>query len=141
MGSGPRKSRAPSAARGATRARVRRIGWGGGGGRPSRPPPTSFGCGGAVLRRPRRAQKGVPPGPLAKEIALLQRTERFSRSFVEALRKLDADALARAIGEESPGQPLLSASVLEGVAARRTTVLAAIDKKIAAHGEAAVLVF
>ncbi len=83
----------------------------------------------------------VPPGPLAKEIALLQRTERFSRSFVEALRKLDADALAHAMGEESPGQPLLSASVLKGVAARRNTVLAAIDKKIAARGEAAVLFF
>ncbi|WP_394827056.1 hypothetical protein [Pendulispora albinea] len=83
----------------------------------------------------------VPPGPLARQTALLQRTERFSKSFVEALRKLDAGALARAIGDESPGEPLLSPAVLQGVFARRTAVLAAIDKKIAAHGEPAVLFF
>ncbi|WP_394848368.1 hypothetical protein LZC95_13000 [Pendulispora brunnea] len=82
----------------------------------------------------------VPPGPLAKQTALLQRTERFSRSFVEALRKLDGDALSRAFGDES-GEPLLSAAVLKGVAARRATVLSIIDKKIAERGEAAVLFF
>jgi len=82
----------------------------------------------------------VPPGPLAKQTALLQRTERFSRSFVEALRKLDGDALTHAFGDES-GEPLLSAAVLKGVASRRATVLSIIDKKVAEHGEAAVLSF
>ncbi|WP_394837866.1 hypothetical protein LVJ94_13220 [Pendulispora rubella] len=82
----------------------------------------------------------VPPGPLAKQTALLERTERFSRSFVEALRKLEGDALPRAFGEES-GEPLLSAAVLKGVAARRATVLSIIDKKIVARGDKAVLFF
>jgi len=83
----------------------------------------------------------VPPGPLARQNALVARTERFSRSFVEALRKLDAAALSSALGEETPGEPLLARSVLQGVEKRRKAALLVIDKKIAAHGEPAVLFF
>ena len=87
----------------------------------------------------------VPPGPLARQTAVLMRTERFSKSFVDSLRKLDSDALTRALGDDSSGagsrEPLLPASVLKGVLSRRATVLTAIDKKIAALGESAVLYF
>jgi hypothetical protein len=66
---------------------------------------------------------------------------RFSRSFVSALRALDDDAAKSAIGEETPGAPLLSPRVLAGVAERRRTALGIIDRRIAGDSEAVVLAF
>jgi hypothetical protein len=70
--------------------------------------------------------------------SLFEGVERFSRSFVAALRSVD---VARAVGEEVPGQPLLSARVLAQTEQRRKHVLAVIDAKIGKLGEAKVLAF
>ncbi len=84
-----------------------------------------------------------PKGPLAAQKARLAAVARFSRSFVDELRKLDAKALEAAIGSEVNGkpEPLLSATALAGVEARRGEALAVIDARIAKAGEAATLVF
>lgn len=82
-----------------------------------------------------------PKDALARNQRLLERTERFSRSFVARLRALDEAALARAVGEERPGVPLLSAKVLAAVSARRNAALADVDAKIGKYGEDATLAF
>ena len=82
-----------------------------------------------------------PKDALARNLRLLERTERFSRSFVGSLRGLDEAALARAVGEERPGVPLLSAKVLAAAAARKDALLADVDAKIGKHGEDATLAF
>lgn len=82
-----------------------------------------------------------PPAPLAKQLALLKEDARYSRSFVTALRSLDSESTRAAFGELRPGEPLLSAHVLEGVEVRRRTALAIIEAKVASHGERSVLVF
>ncbi len=82
-----------------------------------------------------------PPAPLAAQLARLSKVSRFSRAFVKAMRDLDDDALRQAMGEESPGAPLLSARMLSGVAGRRRTALGIIDAKIAELGESFVLAF
>jgi hypothetical protein len=80
--------------------------------------------------------------PPAKEMkwptTLFEGVERFSRRFVAALRAVD---VARAVGEERPGEPLLSAHVVAQTEARRKRVLAFVDAKIAALGESRVLAF
>ena len=81
----------------------------------------------------------IPAGPGEANVALLRKTEHFSRSFVTRLRALTFTALAAAIGEEAPGVPLLSAHVLEEAEKRRKNAVSIIDAKIAAHGEASVL--
>lgn len=70
--------------------------------------------------------------------SLFDATERFSRRFVSALRALD---LAKAMSDETPGEPLLSRRVLAQTEARRKHVLAAIDAKIAKLGAENVLPF
>jgi hypothetical protein len=82
-----------------------------------------------------------PADALARQLALLRRVTRFSRRFVAMLRSLDDGKLASAIGEESPGQPLLPASVLAGVASRRKTVLQVVDARAGDAGQDAVLAF
>lgn len=77
-----------------------------------------------------------PKEPLAAQTALVKKTERFSKSFVDRLRKLEPVPLADAIGEESAGVPLLSASVLAGVAERRKLVLDHVDALVKDKGEA-----
>ncbi|MDB4992895.1 MAG: hypothetical protein JWM74_327 [Myxococcaceae bacterium] len=61
----------------------------------------------------------APPQPLGDQLALLKKVERFSARFTGALAKLDALALATAIGEEKPGAPLLSNKVLHAIEQRR----------------------
>jgi hypothetical protein len=78
---------------------------------------------------------------LAHQRAQLARVTRFSRSFVTALRALDAAALRRAIGEEAPGVPLLSERSVTGVELRRLTVLAIVDARVVHAGAAATLAF
>jgi hypothetical protein len=70
--------------------------------------------------------------------ALFDGVDHFSRRFVNALRTID---LASALGEEAPGEPLLSPRVVAQTEARRKRVLAAIDAKIAKFGEPRVLIF
>jgi hypothetical protein len=80
-----------------------------------------------------------PPAPaLARQLAFLEGVDRFSRAFVDALRAVDLKA---AMGDETPGAPLLSAHVLTQVDERRKKALAIIDAKMKALGEAEVLIF
>jgi hypothetical protein len=67
--------------------------------------------------------------------------KRFSRGFVERLRGLNDERVREDVGDEEPGQPLLSASVVSGVAARAAEVVQVIDQEIAKSGEPAVLFF
>jgi hypothetical protein len=80
----------------------------------------------------------VPRKEFAWPTTLFEGVDRFSRSFVTALRALDVRAAA---GEETPGEPLLSARVLEQTEARRKRVIGVIDAKIKRFGEKAVLFF
>jgi hypothetical protein len=82
-----------------------------------------------------------PKDHLARQWRLLEGMDRFSRSFVLRVRALDPDALARAIGEESPGVPLLSDKALAGVEARRMALLALVDAKIGDAGDGETLYF
>jgi hypothetical protein len=81
----------------------------------------------------------APAAPLASQLALLQKIDRYSRRFVAALRALTPIALADAIGDETPGQPLLEPKTLSSVDGRRRNVLVIIDAKIKDQGESKVL--
>jgi hypothetical protein len=80
----------------------------------------------------------VPVKEMRRGVDFFDGTQRFSRGFVAALRAVD---LAKAFGEEVPGEPLLSAHQVAQADARRKKALAAIDAKIATLGENAVLAF
>jgi hypothetical protein len=82
-----------------------------------------------------------PKEQLARNKRLLEATDRFSRSFIAAIRALDIGRLADVFGEESPGRPLLSSAVLALVARRRDELLAIVDAKIGARGEPETLYF
>jgi hypothetical protein len=82
-----------------------------------------------------------PPDALTRQLTLLRRVVRFSSSFVGALRTLDGTKLRDALGEEAPGQPLLSDRTLNEADARRRTVLGTIDSHVNDAGAAAVLAF
>lgn len=83
-----------------------------------------------------------PPADAQKKSwKLLEGIDRFSRSFVASVRALDPEALARCIGEESPGVPLLSTKVLAAVEDRRTKLLALVDAKTRDAGEPETLYF
>jgi hypothetical protein len=81
------------------------------------------------------------PASLARQRTQLERVTRFSRRFVMALRTLEADKLRAALGEETPGVPLVSERILQGVASRRAVVLQIIDGRIAQAGESSTLWF
>ena len=84
----------------------------------------------------------VPPSEgLQRNKKLLDGVDKFSRSFVVRLKALDDDALDHALGEETPGVPLLSAKALAGVHARRKQLLELIDAKSADAGADATLAF
>lgn len=83
----------------------------------------------------------APAAPLAAQLALLAKIDRYSKRFVNAVRLMDAITLADAIGEESPGAPLLGAKTLASVDERRRKVLQIIDAKIEKLGEPKVLAF
>lgn len=82
-----------------------------------------------------------PPEALARNERTLRAVDRFSRAFIDRLRALDDAALVAAIGEESPGKPLLSTAALAGVSTRRRALLAVIDGKRAAAGDEATFAF
>jgi len=83
----------------------------------------------------------IPAEPLAAQRKQLEKTERFPRALIEALRKQTPVSLADAFGEESPGAPLLSAKVVAGVDERRRFVLDRVDALIKERGEAAAYAF
>ena len=85
--------------------------------------------------------EGPPKAQLERNKALLDGTDRFSRAFVAGARKLDAERLAAVFGDEAPGRPLLSSAVTENVARRIKELVAIVDAKIAARGEAETLYF
>jgi hypothetical protein len=77
-------------------------------------------------------------GQRARILEELQRTRRFPRSLVEALRGLDASSLARASHDEIVGD-LLDDSQREAVLERRAMILSYVEALIEEHGEPAVL--
>lgn len=84
---------------------------------------------------------GPPAAGLARNKAMLEETDRFSRSVVTRLRALDEESLATALGEESPGDPIVPRATVALVAQRLKELVATIDRKVAAHGEAETLYF
>ena len=82
-----------------------------------------------------------PKDHLARNKALLEATDRFSRRLIGRLRGLDEGRLTAAFGEEVAGRPLLSKTVVSAVASRVAELLAVIDAKIAQRGEAETLYF
>lgn len=78
---------------------------------------------------------------LARNKALLQSTDRFSRKVIASIRALDEARLAQVFGDDTPGRPLLSRSVIRTVARRMKELLAVVNAKIAAHGEGETLYF
>ena len=68
----------------------------------------------------------------------LVRCQKFSRKFIEAVRKLDLDSLRRAL-EAEPG--VLTDAEMRSVIARRDVALRYVDGLIAQFGEDKVLVF
>lgn len=82
-----------------------------------------------------------PAEALQKNRKRLEGIDKLSRSFVARVRALDDEALARAVGEETPGVPLLSTRALAGVAQRRSELLRIIDAKVADSGDDATLAF
>jgi len=84
----------------------------------------------------------APPRELvARNKALVEATDRYSRRFVARLRELDEPRLAAAFGEETAGKPLLSKAVVSTVLGRVKELLDVIDAKIAKQGEAETLFF
>lgn len=81
-----------------------------------------------------------PQEALARQLALLRRVRRFSRSFVAALRALDEGAMHDFLGSDLEGD-LLPPRVVVEADARRRTVLATIDQQIQRAGESATLAF
>ena len=87
-----------------------------------------------------------PPAPaLARQLGILEKVDRFSRSFVAALRAVD---LRAAINTESSQKDdrggaasLLSSRVFEQVEVRRKKALAIVDAKIQAAGDGETLAF
>ncbi len=69
------------------------------------------------------------PEPLARQLALVCRAGRFSKSFLKSLEELGPRELRAALGDDAPGEPLLADKVLAGVDERRVRVLAEVKSK------------
>ncbi len=82
-----------------------------------------------------------PKERVARNKALVDATDRFSRSFVARLREMDEPRLSAAFGEETAGTPLLTPSVVAVIATRVKELVSVIDAKIAKRGEAETLYF
>src|SRR5262249_12794006 len=82
-----------------------------------------------------------PKGPMDVQLALIRGTDRFSKRFVKSMRELDPEKLKAALGEEMPGTPLFTPTVLNQVEERRKQALAAIDDKVKANGESETFFF
>ncbi len=83
----------------------------------------------------------APAAPLAAQLALLAKIDRYSKKFIAAVRALEPIPLSDAIGEEAQGTPLLGPKTLASADERRRRALTIIDEKIAKLGEAKVFAF
>lgn len=81
----------------------------------------------------------VPQDLFHRQLAEFNTVKRFSRSFVKALERVSEDDLRAALGEESPGKPLLPAKTITGILARRKVVLSTVRSAIQQLGEATAL--
>lgn len=88
----------------------------------------------AFMQEPPRAE-------LEQNKARLDATDRFSRSFIERVRAIDDAAIKMAIGDEEPGESLVSPSVIATVAQRVKELVGIVDAKIAARGGSETLYF
>lgn len=79
--------------------------------------------------------KNPPKDALARNERLAFAVDRTSKSFVEAVRGLDEASLARAMGVDEAGKPLLSSDVLTGIMGRRKALLAKLEEKRAKNGD------
>jgi hypothetical protein len=70
--------------------------------------------------------------------ARLKALQRFRRSTIEAVRRLDTQRFARRLGAD-PLAPVLNAKQLDGLAQRRDAVLQHVDALVTRFGEARVL--
>ena len=77
----------------------------------------------------------APLDGLQRNKKLLAGIDKFSSGLVARLRLVDDAEITRAIGEESPGVPLLSQKALAGVLQRRTELLDVVNAKLKANGE------
>ena len=77
----------------------------------------------------------APQDGLQRNKKLLAGIDKFSFGLVTQLRLVDEAAITRAIGEESPGVPLLSQKALAGVLQRRTELLDTVNARLKANGE------
>lgn len=84
-----------------------------------------------------------PRDALARNKAMLEGTDRFSRSFVTSLRGVvdSEDRLERIFGDEAASRPLLSKTVLKMVAERGKDLLAILDAKVEKKTEAETFYF
>jgi hypothetical protein len=78
-----------------------------------------------------------------KILGRLKRAQRFSRTFVNALKELDAPRLSGALADpmDPPDFRVLSAGQIRGVLDRRTALLSYIAALIDMHGERNVLTY
>ncbi|MGH7293333.1 MAG: hypothetical protein ACRELB_00295 [Polyangiaceae bacterium] len=70
------------------------------------------------------------PATLAAQLSMVKRITRFSRRFADALRGLNDTTLRQALGDESPGTPLLPGRAVAGVLARRREAVEIIDERV-----------
>ncbi len=82
-----------------------------------------------------------PEDGLARNQKLLESDDKLSRSLITHVRALDDTSLVGALGDETPGVPLLSSKAIAGVVRRRLQLLSIVDAKIATHGESETLAF
>ena len=87
-----------------------------------------------------------PPAPaLARQLGILEKVDRFSRSFVAALRAVDLRGAINTDSSQKDGADgaaaLLSPRVFNQVEERRKKALAIVDTKIQAAGDGETLAF
>lgn len=85
---------------------------------------------------------GPNPQGNGKTAAYLGRVEKFSRSFIQAVRALDEESLREVVlGETEPYERLLTDSEIAGVMFRRERLLGYVEDLVANHGAERILVF
>jgi hypothetical protein len=78
-----------------------------------------------------------------RALARLKRTQRFSRSFVAALKALPQDALSGVLADplDPPALQVVSQGQVQGVVERRRALLSYVAALIDSYGESNVLTF
>lgn len=76
-----------------------------------------------------------------KRAFMLNRVQRFSRSFLQKARALGREQLVMALGRDDRDEPLLTDAQIDAVFARRDELVAWVDELIAKYGEDRVLCF